>query len=103
IAYNEIISDFGVNIEFSSSIYDPKSNRFIYNSEPTCDFVVTTNKNKEIGLDSSKKKLREEIIFLSWEEIFDTLKLYSQYKEFKLKKNIVRKTLIELYENKQYW
>ncbi|CAG8751057.1 16969_t:CDS:2, partial [Dentiscutata erythropus] len=77
---------------FCESTYDLESDKLIYNLEfnrPTCNSVIVVQKNKDIRL---KEKLYEGIIFQSWEEAFDTLELYSQYEEFKLRKERIEKT-----------
>ncbi|CAG8766201.1 211_t:CDS:2, partial [Racocetra persica] len=96
-AHNESTSNFKdlSNLEFGESIHGLESDELIYDLEfnrPTYDSVVVVQENKDVRLDCSKEKLYEEMVFKSWEEAFDTLKLYSQYEGFKLKKGWVKKT-----------
>ncbi|CAG8474175.1 4909_t:CDS:2 [Cetraspora pellucida] len=45
----------------------------------------------DVGLGCSKKRLYEGRVFQNWEEAVDTLILYSQHKEFKLRKGHIEK------------
>ncbi|CAG8716142.1 14691_t:CDS:2 [Racocetra persica] len=95
--YNESISNFKDlgNLEFGESTHGLESDELIYDlefNEPTYDSVVVVQENKDVELDYSKEKLYKGIVFKSWEEASDTLKLYFQYEGFKLRKGHVEKT-----------
>ncbi|CAG8807811.1 17934_t:CDS:1 [Racocetra persica] len=97
MVHNESTSNFKNlgNLKFGESTHGLESDEPIYDLEfngPTYDSVIVVQENKDVGLDYSKEKLYEGMVFKSWKEASDTLKLYSQYEGFKLKKGRVEKT-----------
>ncbi|CAG8829540.1 14384_t:CDS:1, partial [Racocetra persica] len=97
MVHNESTSNFKDlgKLEFGESTHGLKSDEPIYDLEfnrPTYDSVVVVQENKDVRLDCSKEKLYKGMVFKSWEEASDTLKLYSQYEGFKLRKERVEKT-----------
>ncbi|CAG8653486.1 9889_t:CDS:2 [Racocetra persica] len=61
-----------------------------HDDRSTYNSVIAIQENEELSF--SKKKLRKRVMFESWEEALDVIKIYAQQEEFKLRKGCSKKT-----------